>query len=149
MVSKPFGEDINMAPESLFSSTTVMLERMLDFQAQRHTVLSTNIANVDTPGYKGHDLRFSDELKKAIDSPGTLSLRKTNEQHLPVAINEMKEIEHRPVPGTDAVQRLDGNTVDLDKEMTRLSENSLYYNVTAQLVSKKLRGLKTAISEVR
>ena len=138
-----------MAPESLFSSTTVMLERMLDFQAQRHTVLSTNIANVDTPGYKGQDLRFSDELKRAVDTQGSLSLKKTHEQHLPVALNDLKEVEHRSVPGIDAVHRLDGNTVDLDKEMTRLSENSLYYNVTAQLVSKKLKGLRTAISEVR
>ena len=146
---KLFKEDISVAPESLFNSTTIMLERLLDFQAERHTVLSTNVANVDTPGYKGQDLRFSDELKRAIDTRGTLPLKKTHEEHLPVALTELKEMEHRSVPGTDAVHRLDGNTVDLDKEMTKLSENSLYYNVTAQLVSKKLKGLRTAISEVR
>lgn len=138
-----------MPPESLFSSTTIMLERMLDFQAQRHTVLATNVANVDTPGYKGQDLRFSDELRRAIDTQGTLPVKKTHEQHLPAGLHDLKAVEHRLLPGTDAVHRLDGNTVDLDKEMTKLSENSLYYNVTAQLVSKKLKGLRTAISEVR
>ena len=56
---------------------------------------------------------------------------------------------NRTVQSNDAVRRLDGNTVDLDKEMTKLAENSLYYNVTAQIVSKKMRLLRTAISEVR
>jgi flagellar basal-body rod protein FlgB len=42
-----------VAPESLFGNTMVMLETVLDFQSERHTILSTNVANVDTPGYKG------------------------------------------------------------------------------------------------
>jgi len=124
----------------------VMLETVLDFQSERHTILSTNVANVDTPGYKGHDLRFADELKRAIDTEGTISLKKTDEKHLPVEMGKLKEVDPRLVTSNDSPPRLDGNTVDLDKEMTKLAENSLYYNVTAQLVSKKMRGLITAIS---
>ena len=138
-----------MAPESLFGNTMVMLETVLDFQSERHTILSTNVANVDTPGYKGHDLRFADELKRAIGTEGTISLKKTDEKHLPVEMGKLKEVEPRLVTSNDSPPRLDGNTVDLDKEMTKLAENSLYYNVTAQIVSKKMRLLRTAISEVR
>ena len=138
-----------MSPESLFGNTMVMLETVLDFQSERHTILSTNVANVDTPGYKGHDLRFADELKRAIDTEGTISLKKTNEKHLPVEMSKLKEVAPRLVASNDSPPRLDGNTVDLDKEMTKLAENSLYYNVTAQIVSKKMRLLRTAISEVR
>ena len=138
-----------MAPESLFGNTMVMLETVLDFQSERHNILSTNVANVDTPGYKGHDLRFADELKRAIGTEGTISLKKTDEKHLPVEMGKLKEVEPRLVTSNDSPPRLDGNTVDLDKEMTKLAENSLYYNVTAQIVSKKMRLLRTAISEVR
>ena len=138
-----------MPSEVLFSNTIVMLEKLLDFQSQRHNILSTNVANIDTPGYKGCDLRFSDELKKAVGSKGTLPLEKTNERHLPLEMGKLKEVKHLMVSSDDVVHRLDGNTVDLDKEMAKLAENSLYYNVTAQIVSKKLRSIITAISEVR
>ena len=137
-----------MSPDPLFGNTLTALESVLDFQSERHTVLSTNVANVDTPGYKGNDVRFSDELKRAIDTEGSIPLRRTNEKHLPVGLGKMKG-SHRTVPSNDSVRRLDGNTVDLDKEMTKLAENSLYYNVTAQIVTKKMRLLRTAISEVR
>ena len=114
-----------MAPESLFGNTLTALEKMLDFQAERHTVLSTNVANIDTPGYKGKDLRFSEELKRAIDAGDTIPLRKTDERHLPLGIENLKGTENRLVPSSDTVRRLDGNTVDLDKEMAKLAENSL------------------------
>ena len=53
------------------------------------------------------------------------------------------------VPSSGTVHRLDGNTVDLDKEMAKLSENSLYYNTAVQILSKKLGLIRTAVSEVR
>ena len=136
-----------MSPAPLFGNTLTALESVLDFQSERHTVLSTNVANVDTPGYKGHDVRFSDELKKATGRKGSMPLTKTNESHLPLETGNIKG--GRLVPTNDAVHRLDGNTVDLDKEMAKLAENSLYYNTAAQITSKKLRGILTAIKEVR
>ena len=138
-----------MPSEVLFSTTMVMLEKLLDFQSQRHNVLATNVAHVDTPGYKGYDLRFSDELKKAVGTKGTLPLKRTNQRHLPLGSSKLKEVKGRLVPSNDAVNRLDGNTVDLDKEMAKLAENNLYYNSTAQILSKKIRSIKTAITEVR
>ena len=138
-----------MPTEVLFGSTILMLEKLLDFQSERHSILSTNVANIDTPGYKGCDLRFSDELKKAVGSRGGMPLERTNERHLPLKMSNLKNVSGRLVPTNDTVHRLDGNTVDLDKEMSKLAENSLYYNTAAQIVSKKLRGIKTAISEVR
>ncbi len=138
-----------MPSEVLFGTTLVMLEKLIDFQYDRHTVLATNIANIDTPGYKGNDLRFSDELKKAASSKGSMPLKKTNEKHLPLKAGELRGVTHQVVPSSGAVQRLDGNTVDLDKEMAKLSENSLYYSTAVQILSKKLGLIRTAISEVR
>jgi len=135
-----------MPSEVLFGGTTMMLEKLLDFQAQRHKMISTNIAHADTPGYKGHDLRFSDELKKAAGAGGSIPLRKTNERHLPAGMGEMKG---RVVPYGDAANRLDGNTVSIDKEMAKLAENNLYYNTAAQIISKKLGAIKNTITELR
>jgi flagellar basal-body rod protein FlgB len=126
-----------------------MLEKLMDFQYDRHTILATNIANIDTPGYKGYDLRFSDELRKATATKGSIPLKKTNEKHLPLKTGELKGVTHRLVPSSGTVHRLDGNTVDLDKEMAKLAENSLYYNTAVRILSKKLGLMKTAISEVR
>jgi len=133
----------------LFGTTLVMLENLVDFQYDRHAVLSTNIANIDTPGFKGNDLRFSDELKRAVSSRGSMPLKRTNEKHLPLKAGELKGVTHQVVPSSGTAYRLDGNTVDLDKEMAKLAENSLYYNTAVQILSKKLEGIKTAISEVR
>jgi flagellar basal-body rod protein FlgB len=138
-----------MPSEALFGSTLVMLEKLIDFQADRHTVLATNIANIDTPGYKGSDLRFSDELKKAASSKGSISLKKTNEKHLPLKVGAMQGVRHQVTSSSGDVHRLDGNTVDLDKEMAKLSENSLYYNTAVRILSKKLGLIRTAVSEVR
>jgi len=138
-----------MPSEALFSNTLVMLEKLIDFQSDRHTVLATNIANIDTPGYKGKDVRFSDELKKAASSKGSISLKKTNEKHLPLKAGAMQGVTHQVTPSSGGANRLDGNTVDLDKEMAKLSENSLYYNTAVQILAKKLGGIRTAISEVR
>lgn len=136
-----------MPPVALFNSTIVMLEKLMDFQSERHTILSTNVANIDTPGYKGQDLRFSDELKKAAVKGKYLPMRETHVNHFPLEMCCIKG--GRLVPTHDALHRLDGNTVDLDKEMAKLAENSLYYNTAAQITSKKLRSILTAISEVR
>ena len=138
-----------MPSEILFSNTVVMLEKLLDFQAQRHNMISTNIAHADTPGYKGHDLRFSDELKKAVGTGGTIPLKKTNERHLPVGMSRLKEMKGRVVPYGDAANRLDGNTVSIDKEMAKLAENNLYYNTAAQIISRKLGSIKNTITELR
>jgi flagellar basal-body rod protein FlgB len=135
--------------EVLFGTTVLMLEKLLDFQSQRHNIISTNIAHADTPGYKGHDLRFSDELKKAAGTRGSIPLRRTNERHLPLGVSRLKEVKGRLVPCSDAANRLDGNTVDLDKEMAKLAENSLYYNSAARILSRKMRSIRTAITEVR
>jgi len=138
-----------MPSEVLFGSTIIMLEKLLDLQSERHNILSTNVANADTPGYKGYDLRFSDELKKVIGTKQTIPLKRTNERHLPLGTIGLKEVKGHIVFCNNALQRIDSNTVDIDKEMAKLAENSLYYNSTAQIISRKMRLLKTAITEVR
>jgi len=137
-----------MPSEALFGANVIMLEKLLDFHSDRHKLLAANAANIDTPGYKGCDISFPDELKRAAGGGKTLPLVKTSEGHLPAEIH-LKNTQYSVLESNGTVHRLDGNTVDLDKEMSKLAENSLYYNTASQVISRKLQGLKTAISEVR
>ena len=137
-----------MPSDALFSTTVIMLEKLLDYHSERHKLLAANVANIDTPGYKGCDINFPDELARVAGTGKTLPLVKTSEGHFPPG-TLLKDTRYSVFESNGTAHRLDGNTVDLDKEMSKLAENSLYYNTAAQVISKKLQGLRTAISEVR
>jgi flagellar basal-body rod protein FlgB len=95
------------------------LEKMLDWTAQRQQALSANIANIDTPGYRAKDVAFSEQLGEA-------------------------QLTTYEVP---AKAKDNGNTVDLDREMTELSKNGLQYVALVQYLNQKLRTLRTSLTE--
>ena len=127
-----------------------LAHKSLDFRTQRQDLLSSNIANKDTPGYQAEDLVFENNLQKAIhaDQPGPLQI--TNARHMdgndtpPLQITEPQRI-RSAAPFVD----FNGNTVDLDREMAKMAENQLMYNATTRVMSYQFRKLKTAISEGR
>ncbi|HEX8947581.1 MAG TPA: flagellar basal body protein [Dissulfurispiraceae bacterium] len=101
-----------------------VLEKMLDISAFRQKLLTSNIANADTPGYRAKDISFQGELDKAVE--GT---------HSGYDIYE---------PATTMSNR-DGNNVNLDIEMAKVAENTLIYNAATQLMSMKMRMMKDAM----
>lgn len=114
------------------------LHRALDGSALRNTVLSNNIANVETPGYQRQDVHFHHYLQRA------LQLGTTHPRHLPV----------HPETGvgyqltTDRSRgRNDGNNVDIDREMALLARNSTHYQALSRQTAQYLRNLKQAIAE--
>lgn len=104
------------------------LERVLDVSAQRHQMVVTNMANVDTPGYRTKDLDFRSELDRA-SMPG-------QETSLAVA---------RQVPGL--VQRPDGNDVNIDREGLLLAETQMQFGLGVQLMQHEFHNLLYAINE--
>ncbi len=133
---------------NLFSPTYGLLAKVLDFRSQRHSLVSSNIANADTPHYKASHINFEDELKNAIPSKNKLKMLTTNEKHLPKFF-DFNSIKPAVYYETGPSQRADGNTVNMDKEVVRLSKNQLMYNGVAQIIGKKFRGLISAIKEVK
>ena len=105
-----------------------LLEKMLDYTALRQRVISNNIANINTPGFKQSEVNFQGELIKAIKNG-----------------DDVSDIRPEVVKPDIAVSRADGNNVDIDKEMGKLTENALLYKIYAQLISRRLRGLREAI----
>lgn len=114
----------------VFDQTFEALSKALDMRAENQTVIASNIANADTPGYQAKELDFEKAMERALAS-GT-------------DVSEIGAEIHNQV---NDVVREDGNTVDRDSEMVNLSQNQLLYDAAADLVKKKLAMLKYSISE--
>ena len=132
----------------LFSDRVpVLLKKNLDFQSDRNMLISSNISNINTPGYKAQDLNFRDQLKGAIKSRDEVSLNTTNFKHIGPSNNALKGVQGEVFEEPEAA-RSDGNNVDLDKEMSKLAENQIMYNATVQLMEKRGSTIRAAITEL-
>ena len=117
----------------------------LDGLSKQQKVISHNIANIDTPGFLAKEVPFKERLNVALQSRDTLALARSHHDHLklrPVFDAVTQVVERR---GT--IPRVDGNTVDINREMVDLVEASLMYRAVAQLASKRLSLLKTVVVE--
>jgi flagellar basal-body rod protein FlgB len=108
------------------------MERVLDVMSHRQRLVASNIANVDTPGFKTVDLDFDRALVRALEEAGE---EKTTS---PAG----REVEGLPV-------RNDGNNVSLEREMLALREIRGKYRVATTVVRKRLSQLNAAIREGR
>ena len=112
------------------------IEDRMDWTAKRHQVLTSNITNIDTPGYRTKDVSFSDQLQ-------FLQLRASNGKHItsPLGDSRMSLYEVQTDPD------IKDNSVSLDREMTELAKNGLMYLTMIQFVSQKIKTLRSAINE--
>jgi len=134
----------------LFSSTLDVLHKTLDLRQQRHTVLASNIANAETPGFIAKDVRFEEALRAAATPPQPSSLRQTHPEHLPL----MHPTSIRNVQGTLVVTPSndvgrDLNTVSIDQEMAKLATNTMHYNASTEILSRAFDQLKRTVSETQ
>ena len=133
-----------MELKGLFTDTFNRLEKTLDLRSRRHDLIASNIANKDTPGYKAFDLIVKEEIQNS-DAGQNLELARTHPMHIKAKMVKQDDFHLKRLEKTPFASGDDGNSVDLDKEMGKLSENNLMYNVTAHILSKRIIGLKTAI----
>jgi len=105
-----------------------VLSRALDLTATRQGLVSQNVANVDTPGYKAQDINFRQELERALgDEEGR--------QTAPLV---------RDVPGL--IERPDGNNVSLERESLLMAQNQLAFQVDVELLRAEFNRLQLAIN---
>jgi flagellar basal-body rod protein FlgB len=120
-----------------------LMNAALDYRSMRQDMISSNIANVDTPFYRPRDIHFETMLaqKKAEvfgDNQPRLEMAKTDGAHIEA---------EAPTSSLEAVTffrdghaaRNDGNSVDLDIETTEMSKNAIMFN--ALLAAKKKGGM--------
>ena len=139
-----------MAGLKLFSFTQQLLELSLRVRGARHEVLSANIANADTPGYRARDLDFESIMRSAAETrESSAAERERRMDELATAPLELRSAIYE-VEFPDrrhAEERLDGNSVSLDRQMAMMTENALAYEASLTLLSRKLAGLRYAIGE--
>jgi flagellar basal-body rod protein FlgB len=120
----------------LFSGTFQSLERALDYSSLKQKVIANNIANVDTPNYKAKDVSFRSEFQRALQAI------RTDPRHFEFHAGSTSfPIITRP----NITYNHNGNSVDIDKEMSELAENQIYYNALVERMNGKFQTLKTVI----
>ncbi len=129
-----------MTDSLFFDISTQMAKAALDGLSLRQQVISRNLANVDTPGFKAQTLDFKETLARMTAEDDLLPLKITHDAHLTTAASETGFSVSLRSGGTF---RADENNVDVDVEMTDMSEAGIQYQAVSQAISKKLFLLKT------
>lgn len=116
--------------------------------SRRQQVVASNVANIDTPGYKTKDVSFHLTMQEVMSGDSLpLNTRKPEggllQSWTPIAA-EPEVFETSGLP-----ERVDRNNVDIDREMLKLSETSFTYAVATQLLRGKFRTISSAIQEGR
>ena len=123
----------------LFGTVTEGLGAALDLYQARHQVLAENIANSETPGYRARDIKFADELAAALTPPEKGEKTPGDPKSLSGPIHVEPSID------TDATIKPDGNSVAVDVQVGRLSENAFKIQALTQILSGRYASLKRVI----
>jgi flagellar basal-body rod protein FlgB len=123
----------------LFDHGIDRLAAGLEYVSRRHEVLTRNVANLETPGYRALDVTFEDALTPARAAIADVSAAGTG----PAAPGERRP---RLVYAGDGPPREDGNDVSLDRQMARIAENTLLNHTLVQLLAQRFATMKQAIS---
>jgi flagellar basal-body rod protein FlgB len=130
-----------------FDKTTRALSASLNLRQLRSNVISSNVANAETPGYQAKKVDFENALARALDLEGMGKLQGQSAEHFPTGTGALSRIRADVYENPDADINNDGNTVNIEREMTSLAENSVMYKAAVQLINKKLAALKYAVTE--
>lgn len=114
--------------------------QVLALRAQRMNLLSSNIANAQTAGYKARDIDFAAALEQATASQG--EMRQTHSAHIPLSGSMGQPDALYRVPSEVAP---DGNSVDPTLEHATFMDNALRYQASLQLLDSRIKGIRNAI----
>ena len=126
------------------SSVSDLLFNQLSFRGNRQDVISSNIANINTPNYKTKDLVFEDEIKK-IDDSKDLKLFTTNSKHLSSSNEAAKLNQPNLIQVEGLEEQNDGNNVNLDTQMSEMSKNKVLFDALQSSIKKDSRWFRSVI----
>ena len=121
----------------IFDKTTDALAASLSLRSVKNSVTSGNIANAETPGYKAKRVDFEDQLQRALDLDGVGE----------VDTKSISRVKADVYDNPEGNLTNDQNSVDLEKEMANLQENTILYKAAVQLMNKKLAAMRYAVTE--
>lgn len=136
--------------KQIFDRTTDGLASSLKLRSLRHNITSSNIANAETPGYKAKKVDFEDALQRAIDleaasqNPLAPHQMATSPDHMAINTGAISRAKADVYDNPEGNVTNDQNSVDLEREMATLNENSILYKAALELINKKLGAIKYA-----
>jgi flagellar basal-body rod protein FlgB len=138
-----------MAGFRLFGFTHQLLELSMRARGARHEVLSANIANTDTPGFRPRDVDFQAVMQNAMDLDDRPVSRERQMDELLSTPLEAAIYERLTDGARHGEERLDGNRISLDRQIALLNENALSYEASVTFFSRALAKLRYVISDGR
>lgn len=126
------------------SSVTDLLFNQLSFRSDKQQVISSNISNINTPGYKTKDLVFENELKKVNDS-NDLKMFQTNSKHLTGSMDMSNPTQSNLIQVKGLEEQNDGNNVNLDTQMSEMSKNKVIFDALQSSIKKDSRLFRSVI----
>ncbi len=132
--------------QKLFSNIS-LLQKGLDASWLRNEVISNNIANGDTPGYKTSKVEFEKVFNEALQRDTNFVGKRTRDKHIEIGYSDLESVKPMVVKKQTGSLRLDGNNINIEEEMTELAKNTIYYNLLSEKISKDLVLLKKVINE--
>lgn len=142
-----------MRIEGIFSTTIDLLGKSVDMRAKNQNLISSNIANAETPNYVPKTLAFEEELQGAIKGSqrGGQFPVVPHARHIPIrgtgSGSSLQSVTGKVIETPATTPGKDGNAVELENEMGKMAENQLMFNASVQMLTKKFEGLRTAIRE--
>jgi flagellar basal-body rod protein FlgB len=131
--------------KGLFDTTISALNQNLNLRLENQNVISSNIANADTPGFKSKAVSFEHAMRDAMDSGEGVKLETSDPSH--VGSRGPEGVVADVYDDPNGVESLDGNTVDRANEMAKMKENEILYNASIEALRKKLGMLEYGVSE--
>jgi flagellar basal-body rod protein FlgB len=132
---------------NILSSKSFKVTQMgLEAANLAHSVISNNIANVNTPGFKANGVFFMEKLRESME-PESLHGRTNHSRHIPIGYSDPSKVTPEIVPLNYTSYRNDKNNVDMDTEIANLSKNSLYYQGLLRFAQSEIGGIANAIKK--
>lgn len=119
-----------------------VLGKAADASWKRESIITNNIANVDTPGYKRKDIDFQSVL--------STELGRCSQESLDSKINSVNLSDLNPSVYTDHSNysyRLDGNNVDIDTEEVELASEQIRYEALTTSIDSEFSRMRTALGK--
>ena len=127
------------------NSSFISVHKALDAAALRQQVISNNIANATTPGFKKSTVKFEEYLTNAIGSRGISGIR-TDSRHIPIGTStDFQNVQARVILHQDTKINNNENNVDIVAENANLAKNQILYDALAQNMNGKFSKIKTII----
>lgn len=114
---------------------------------KRSTIISSNIANADTPNYRARDIDFKKAIYSALKDQNSQMAPMSGSQngHLKMSSGNVEGMDNRLLYRIPIQSSLDGNSVDSHVEYTKFTENSMRYEASMKFLGGKFRSLRLAI----